>query len=264
MARNNNGRELVGLYMAKTTLIWDYSPSDYFESEFRVSDSMCSAIVESGKITFELITPVDPIPNALFREVKCKAEAILKMRMLQTHKSHELGNVQIQQEMDDGSLKTDHRIQGKAAIFKLTGYAPDILIKDPEGKIIKDTRTERIEAEKELLRATLQTNQTGLLNKLLESYSNAVSDAKNELIHLYEILDALSSKYGSRQVAQSELGIDRTNWDRLHDLANNLPLKQGRHRGSQRELRDATESELEEARQIGKELIERFIIKTAN
>jgi antirestriction protein ArdC len=50
-------------------------------------------------------------------------------------------------------------------------------------------------------------------------------------------------------------------WDRLHELCNDMPLKQGRHLGSMKrdDRRDATEDELREARGIARMMIEKYL-----
>ena len=79
-------------------------------------------------------------------------------------------------------------------------------------------------------------------------------DPDNELVHLYEIRDALQDKFGGKNPACYELGLNLVDWGRLGDLANNR--KQGRHRGQQvGALHDATNEELNEARTIARKMI---------
>src|SRR5262245_18724200 len=92
-----------------------------------------------------------------------------------------------------------------------------------------------------------------LLRNLLQSYSRAVSDPSNELVHLYEIRDALSKHFGEEELARKALGIPNTEWKRLGALANAEPLEQGRHRGRHPDgRRSATQAELHDARQIAR------------
>jgi hypothetical protein len=97
------------------------------------------------------------------------------------------------------------------------------------------------------------------MNTLLASYRTAVHDPANELVHLYEIRDALAKHFRSEPAARKQLGITEANWKRLGVLANREPLEQGRHRG-QHPLgrRPASQQELEEARAIVRRLIEAF------
>jgi hypothetical protein len=58
--------------------------------------------------------------------------------------------------------------------------------------------------------------------------------------------------------ARQKLRITKTDWSRLGELANDAPLKEGRHRGGHSELRHATAAELDQARKIARCLIEEF------
>ena len=97
---------------------------------------------------------------------------------------------------------------------------------------------------------------------MLRSYEAAVRDPDDELIHLFEIRDALAAKLGrkAREKARAKLGITRAAWQRLGSLANDAPINQGRHRGEHAgKLRDATRDELEEARQIARGMLQAYL-----
>ncbi len=119
---------------------------------------------------------------------------------------------------------------------------------------------ERIERRIELAqRASVFITDT-VANAILRSYSAAVNDPKNELVHLYEIRDALSQHFGGESAATTALQISSAQWSRLGQLSNNEPLTQGRHRGKQLGvLRDATNAELTEARDIARAMIESYL-----
>lgn len=70
-----------------------------------------------------------------------------------------------------------------------------------------------------------------LVGSLLNSYEAAINDPANELIHLYEIRDALVAKFGKEKAAKQTLGINKDQWDIIGRVANSEPLRQGRHRG---------------------------------
>ena len=95
---------------------------------------------------------------------------------------------------------------------------------------------------------------------MLKSYGDAVNDPGNELVHLYQIRDSIAKQFGGESRARNVLGISQRQWSRLGKLANDEPLKQGRHRGKNPgALRDATEEELREARSIARELVEAYL-----
>ena len=99
------------------------------------------------------------------------------------------------------------------------------------------------------------------LDAMLRSYAAAVRDPNNELVHLYEIRDALSKKFDGEQPARAALvAITSAQWSRLGLLGNELPLRQGRHRGkATTPLRDATKGELTQARGIARAMIEAYL-----
>jgi hypothetical protein len=95
---------------------------------------------------------------------------------------------------------------------------------------------------------------------MLKSYDDAVNDPGNELVHLYEIRDSTAKHFGGESIARNVLNISGSRWSKLGRLANDEPLKQGRHRGKNPgALRDATEEELREARKIARELVVAYL-----
>lgn len=94
---------------------------------------------------------------------------------------------------------------------------------------------------------------------MTRSYRCSLEDPSNSLVYLYEIRDAVTEPYGSEVEARKQLGISKRDWQRLGQLANDQPLLEGRHRGSQtRSLRNATPDELSEARRLASILIDAF------
>lgn len=87
------------------------------------------------------------------------------------------------------------------------------------------------------------------LSKALRSINASVRDPEDELIHLHEIREAVSLRFGGDEKARAALGIAAYPWSRFGRICNDLPLTQGRHRGKLLEtLRSAAEEELSEAR----------------
>jgi len=137
----------------------------------------------------------------------------------------------------------------------------DIQITDKDGNVIADSKRDRIERKKSLAElVSFHCATDSLLASLLKSQAAAVRDPNNELVHLYEIRDALTTKFGSESATRTALGIGSTQWSRFGQLCNNKPLRQGRHRGKTGGiLRDATEAELTEARGIARAMIEAYL-----
>jgi hypothetical protein len=95
---------------------------------------------------------------------------------------------------------------------------------------------------------------------MLRSYNAAVSDPRNELIHLYEIRDALQKRFRGARRARDAIGVSNNDWKKLGNLADREPILQGRHRGQfPGALRVATKVELSGAREIAKHMIAAYL-----
>jgi hypothetical protein len=158
--------------------------------------------------------------------------------------------------------KRDVFIQVNSAVITITGNSVDLIVKDRDGNIVTDTKKERIKEKKELADLAERFGKDPIVIALLQSHKNAITDPKDELIHLYEICDTLKSTFKGINNACSTLGISKKQeWGRLGKLANDEPLKQGRHRGQNAgNLRDATNAELNEARQIARKMIYAYLL----
>jgi hypothetical protein len=60
----------------------------------------------------------------------------------------------------------------------------------------------------------------GQLGALLKSHHNSVRDPDNELVHLYEIRDALSARFGGDRPTRAALQINGADWSCLGQLCN--------------------------------------------
>jgi hypothetical protein len=88
----------------------------------------------------------------------------------------------------------------------------------------------------------------------------ALHDRVDDQAHLYEIRDALRVKFGNEHAVRAKLGITCSELAEFRRIANNEPLRQGRHRGKNAgKLRDATEDELQEARRVARKMIEAYL-----
>ena len=136
--------------------------------------------------------------------------------------------------------------------------------REAAGNVLHDTKAERIAEHTAMLDAVApKIPLSSTLRGLLMSYSRAVSDPSNELVHLYEIRDVLATHYGGEQNACAALQLSRSEWRRVGVLANVEPIEQGRHRGEHVVgRRDATDAELEEARAIVRKWIRAFADRT--
>lgn len=98
-----------------------------------------------------------------------------------------------------------------------------------------------------------------VLNKLLGSFRASLGDPEDELVHLYEIVDALKVHFGREAAARNAFPGASTNMGIIGKLAKDPRIKQGRHRGRDPgPQRSATPQELDDARRAAFELIRGF------
>jgi len=244
---------------AVVVLEWKFSPPDYFEAPIEISRDDYILTIADGKAEAR----IDSAVYAANPSIRAALHDALNGRFLGvqllTHKSYELSTSTMTRVHPDG--RKDVFLEAEPGHIVLTGHPVDFQIRDKDGSIIADSRRDRIEKKKSLadLVSTYRTTDE-VLASLLRSYDAAVRDPNNELVHLYEIREALSVKFGGKKAMRSALDTSSSDWSRFGQLCNTEPLRQGRHRGkSGGALRDATEAELSEARGIARAMIEDYL-----
>jgi hypothetical protein len=240
-------------------LEWIFSPPNYFEDPIQVTRDKYVMTIANGKVEAGIDASVfdrDPF-------LRQSLDAALNDRFLGvqllTHQPYQLSESTITRLHPDG--RKDRFIELEAEQLKLSGEILDRQVMDKDGNVLMDTRRERIE-RKETLAELVEKYRAkdAVVASLLRSYHAAVEDPDNELVHLYEIRDALSKRFGGDAEARSALGISSKSWATLGRLANDEPLRQGRHRGkAEGPLRDATENELTEARATARSMVEAYL-----
>ena len=240
-------------------LDWQFSPPDYFEESISISRNDYAMVIEDGKVEAR-ITATNFDANAHMRNTLHEAlnDRFLGVQLL-SHRPYELSKPRVIKLHPDGHK--DYFIELEGAQMTLTGGTVDFRVTDKHGNVISDSKRARIEKKKSLAELVSAYRSSDLvLSALLNSQGTAVRDPDNELVHLYEIRDGLSKRFGDERAAKSALGITPSAWSRIGQLCNGEPLRQGRHRGkSTGGLRDATDAELMEARGIARSMIESYL-----
>jgi hypothetical protein len=240
-------------------LEWTFTPPDYFEERVEIARPDCSIVIDSGRA--EARVPPEHYPddhsfrNYLHEELNAR---FLAAQVL-CHKPYTLSKPTLHRVHPDGRI--DAWVFTEPATMTFTGGITDFITRDSAGNVVSDTRRERIDKRKDLAeRAAAHATTDDTANAILRSYSAAVYDPANELVHLYEIREALARRFANEATAIATLSLSSTRWSRLGRLANDEPLKQGRHRGRQAgALRDATKEELSEAREIARSMVESYL-----
>jgi hypothetical protein len=240
-------------------LEWNFTPKDFFEDEIQIVRDDYVMIIKDGKVEVRIRPQVYDKEHKMRDSLHQSLNAMFLGVQLLTHKPYKLSKASICRIHPDG--RKDVAIFTNRCVMKMMSGKVDLVQKDKDGNIIIDSRRDRIEKKRELAQLAELYSSDIVAASLLASYQAAVNDPENELVHLYEIRDALSKLFKGEAPARTALGLGASEWSRLGQLANTKPLKQGRHRGkSAGELRDATESELAEARIIARTFVEAYLV----
>lgn len=240
-------------------LEWIFSPPDYFEEAIRVEGEGFVIVIEDGKVEARISSALynehHEMRDVLHNKVN---DRFLGIQLL-THKPYELSQSSMYR-LDSDGHKHITMFAESANLMTIFGSV-DFVHRDKDGNILSDSRRDRIEKKKELAELVAKHRQhDNFVDSMLSFYEAAVHDPKNELVHLYDIWEALVKRFGKEKTAKATLAITDSRRRRLGALANDEPLRQGRHRGKKvGHLRDATDSELEEARSIARNMIEAYL-----
>tara|TARA_R110002074_G_C12316229_1_gene646522 strand:- start:43 stop:816 length:774 start_codon:yes stop_codon:yes gene_type:complete len=240
-------------------LTWKYSPENYLEEP--ISIELVSGVLEikDGVALIELAPEVFHADQSISSDLTKKVESRLVAVQIMTHKNFELTTPSRTDIREDGTK--NQFVEVKFCSMATSVMSGDVVVKDKSGKIISDTKTERLDKQADFA-ALVEKHRASdaTLDHMLKSYQQSVKDPSNELVHLYEIRDALSEAFGSKKAAIAALDITANQWDEIGKLANSLPLQQGRHRGQAAGvLRSAEPKELEIARKSVSCLVEKYL-----
>jgi len=237
-------------------LEWTYSPPGFVEGGLRVDRSDYVMVANGGKVEARIDPRVyDEDPGMRDELHDALNDRFLGIQLV-THSPYQLSGASMYRLHAD--RRRDVTIFPKDIASTTAIGSPDIVITDKDGNVFSDSRkdrTEKTQALTELVARYRSRDKTAA--SILNSYAASIRDPNNELVHLYEIRDALSSKFGGEKATRAKLAISGSDWSDLGNLANNAPVRQGRHRGKKvGELRDAAEAELKSARRIALAMIE--------
>jgi len=241
----------------RTEIEWTYTPPGFFEATYTCAESDYVLNVGDGIAMATLTVPQDPIPEDLLSRMAERVRGLMKVRQLQVHRAFALSESRVRQ-FEDGHMRVAISISCSACGAVAGGV--DLVQRDSDGNVVKDTKAERIAEHQAMLDSVApKVEESPELDSMLDSYGQSVVEPGNELVHLYEVRDALAKHYGGQSEAQAALGIPSAEWSRVGRLANVEPVEQGRHRGKHPTTRrQATEQELDEVRTIVRSWIVAF------
>jgi len=238
---------------------WNFEPKNFFEAETVINYTDYEVAISSGHAEARLgpdyLDKVDMVVRALSQDLESRFMAVQVM----THEQYKLSKPSRYDLRLDGGRNGYFQVDSVVCTTSIGNV--DLIQRDANGNILSDTKQERIDKKKRLAELAAKFRlKDASLDQMLRSYNASVSDPKNELIHLYEIRDAASKRFGNDSNTKKGLNISSSEWSTLGRLANSEPLTQGRHRGQNPGiLRDAETSELEQARRIAAKIVENYL-----
>jgi hypothetical protein len=242
----------------KIEIEWSYTPPDYFEEKVVWKREGYSVEIEDGRITARMSGHFFDSQPGLRDSLTEQLRIYFLGAQPNRHRAFEIHGGAINRIWPNG--RRDTTLVVHSAVQVMTSDNVDIATTDREG-VVHDTRRDRINATKNLAQLSVRhavTDQT--IRRMLDSFDAAVRYPGNELVYLYEVWDALRTKFRSESKALKALRISKPHRSRLTRLANNKPLNQGRHRGQfAGSLRDATTEELNEARAIARDMVKQYL-----
>lgn len=242
----------------KVTLEWSFSPPDYFEDSINIYRLNYNMSIADGKVVAELNSVIYEADPLMHKELHDDLIGRFRGAQLLTHRAYKLSNLTIAHVHPSG--RRDIVVELGSQCLTLFMGSLDSQLTNKDESIVSDSKKDRIEKIKNLAELVATHHADTVLTALLKSYDSAVRDPNNELVHLYEIRDALSTRFGNDKTTKAKLSITNSQWSSFGLLCNIEPLRQGRHRGNATgALRDATESELFEARGIALAMIEGYL-----
>ena len=237
---------------------WSYKPADFFESDDEIAHAGFRLDRARGVISFEeTAEQFDSSPDrakALGVELTNRLLAI----QLLARKRFVLEALRVMRLGADSGSTISVQLEGSEVAVATDGV--HVVKLDADGNTVFDSKAQAIAERVRLSHLSSKyLPEDRVLGAMLRSYDMSVRDSANELVHLYEIWDALASWPPDRKKVHSLLGTKPEMESRFQHLCNLGNLRQGRHRGQGKAPRDATAQELAEARSIALAFVEAYL-----
>lgn len=245
--------------MKKIILEWKYDPKSYFESDIVFDDNELRMRMFDGSVKLELLNyNSDFEPDHEKYNSFVESYFIAEMIGKRTYYDLKIGAIVIE---DNDGLKEEILIPWIVTHNMSFSAKVRVIKNDKDGNILYDSEEEEKKKLLELLKNIQNVyDKDEVVPHIIKSFKNSILFPDDELVYLYEIIDAIQTYFKSKSKALHELKISKANWSELGKICNKLPLKQGRHRGQMiGTIKDSSAFELETARSISKKIIHTFI-----
>jgi hypothetical protein len=242
-------------------VICGYAPPDFFEEPLYVSvDGFCIHISAGRAVATIPESEYSKDPDSVRRRFHDAVGRVFMGGQMAQNRPFQLNLPSVERDGLTGRRQVEHFGEIRATVSATAELV--MVMTDETGKqtVVVDTRKERIERQARFATLIAKYTHDVTAQSLAASYAAAVRDQANELVHLYEVTDALMKRFNGKDRAIKLLGISLNDWSDLGRLSSHEPLRQGRHRGrAAGVLRDATADELARAREVARNMIEKYL-----
>jgi len=237
---------------------WSYTPPSFFEEPVKLKRDGYVIKIQDGQIEAEMKGSFFDSQEELRDTITKEMENYFLGSQLIRNVAFKISGGTINRYFTDGRKNVTLVIQSGKMEMKVGKV--DIIHADANG-VVHDSRKDRIANTQRLGELASKHVLTDTTARAILGSSKAAADNPNsELVHLFEVWETLKKLFGGEKNARDTLGISVAKRNRLGTLANDEPLNQGRHRGKHAgKLRNATADELNDARDIAREMIGAYL-----
>lgn len=234
-----------------------YTPANYLEESVELEGTNYTATIADGRIEVAFREP-EPLPDADRQAaVSQEVNQVFNTHMILTGRSVEVSGLTLKRRRPDG--KADIWVSVSSCLCVVSGFSADLIITDADGSVVRDTKAERLADERAFREQCLQHTGNPLLQKLMASFGQAIADPADQMMHLYEIRDALRQELGGDKEAKKVLGLTNAEWSDFGRITNVEPIAESRHRGNHLALRPATVEERAHVINLARRMIRAYL-----
>ncbi|MCK9506429.1 MAG: hypothetical protein M0Q95_19890 [Porticoccaceae bacterium] len=249
--------------LSSVLLEWHYSPASFIEDLSIITVPPFQAAPEQGKIFANISVLTDEEAEEEKNHLHNRLLSLFRTVQLSNHCAFELSKPLTVTTDEEGKRKIVLELE--TAVEVAEAGRLDVLMTDPSGTVVVDTRADRVSSLKamnEMVAVCVEGDKT--LHFMLESYDKAVRFPGQECMYLYQIYDALCKRLGTRKAVEAEFSGDDKNFEddieAFRTLCCEAPIIQGRHAGySHKELRPATWEELKKVRRVARDMVMKYV-----
>lgn len=186
---------------------WHYTPAGYFEGPIEFRHAGAQFCASNGVARAEL--PAECLSDAKVQRTQLHEilEQRFLARQLVAHRAFELPMPGLSRTHPDG--RQDAYAFADGAVHRIFCGSADFVITDADGNIVQDTKRNRIAREARLAELLARHGSHSVVTKVLRSRRTASQDSANELVHLAEIEEAMTSYFGSERKARAALEMTK-------------------------------------------------------